>query len=350
MNKVQRICIAVAAAGAISCAVGLWLEPRTLLAAYLAAAVATVSIPVGALGVLLFGYLVPGRWADDLFAPLSRAALLAPLSGVLLLPVLFGLRVIYPWARHAPEGAFQSVYLTPWFFAARTVGYFLVLGAVALWAVRAHARAERRAAAGAGGMIVYALVVSLCGVDWLESVEPQFHSSIYGLLFLTDTILAGFAAGLCLVLAGRHRAPASVHGGVLLSVLLCWAYNHAMQYIIIWSGNLPDEMAWYVERLRGGWGVALWALYLLQFVVPFVLLLSERIRGRPRPLLWLAAGTLVLRDLEMIVLAVPALPVAPWALLLAIPATIALTGALAALVWLSPLERTVRLAGVAPKA
>ena len=68
----------------------------------------------------------------------------------------------------------------------------------------------------------------------------------------------------------------------LLSVLLLWAYLHAMQYIIIWTGNIPDEVVWYLERLRGGWGVALWALFICQFIVPFFVLLSERLRGSTR--------------------------------------------------------------------
>lgn len=343
-----RQAVVVASAAALACAVGLWSEPRTMLAAYLPAAVATVSIPIGALGVLLFGYLVPGRWADDLFSPLSRAVSLLPLSGILMLPVLIGLAALYPWVHEPPKGMFQLAYLNPWFFATRSVSYFIILSAIAFRVVRAHGHPDRMTVAGAGGMIVYALVVSLAGIDWLESIEPHFHSSIYGLLFLVATVLAGMALGMVLVLRGRHRAPVLVYGGILLSLLLCWAYNHAMQYIIIWSGNLPDEMIWYVERLRGGWGPALWALYLLQFVVPFGLLLSERIRGRARPLLFLAAGTLALRYLEMIVLVVPALPVSSWLLLIDIPAATVLTGALAVVAWLSLAEQTVRLVGVVP--
>jgi hypothetical protein len=349
MKNAARSAAFTAAAGAVLCAIGLWLEPRTMLTAWLAVAVATVSIPIGALGVLLFGYLVPGRWANDLFFPLSRVALLLPIAGTLMLPVIMGLGVIYPWAQQPPESSFQSVYLTPWFFTLRTVGYFAILSAVALWAVRTHGRVARMTIAGSGGMIIYALVVSLAGVDWLESVEPHFHSSIYGLLFLVDVILAGIAFGMIAVLIGRHRAPTSVYGGIFLSVLLCWAYNHAMQYIIIWSGNLPEEMTWYTERVRGGWGIALWALYLLQFVVPFFMLLSERVRAGQQPLLWLAATTLALRCLETTVLVLPALPISPWLLVLDIPAAILLSAGLVAAVWLAPLEQAVRIAGVALK-
>jgi hypothetical protein len=116
-------------------------------------------------------------------------------------------------------------------------------------------------------------------------------------------------------------------------VLLLWAYLHAMQYIIIWAGNIPDEIVWYLKRLDGGWAIALWALYIGQFIVPFFVLLSERARNSTAVLLWLGAATLALRYLEAVVLIVPPLdPVAP-ALLLDLPAAALLIGGVAMLAW-----------------
>jgi hypothetical protein len=131
-----------------------------------------------------------------------------------------------------------------------------------------------------------------------------------------------------------------------LATLLMWIYNHAMQYIIIWSGDIPDEVVWYLKRLDGGWSFALWALYIFQFIVPFFALLSERVRERREPLLFLAATTLALRFLEAIVLIVPATRIRPWALLLDLPAAILLTVSLWWLAWrvpALPLPKAVRL-------
>lgn len=342
-----RHCVIAAIVGAAACAAGLWLDPGTMLAVYLAVAVAIASIPIGALGVLLLTYMVPGRWTGDLHPALSRAALLIPLCGLLMLPVLVGLGHLYPWMHEpSPAKLFQAAWLSPAFFVLRTVLYFLILSVLALWAARAWRNETAMTHAAAAGLIVYALVVSFAGVDWLESIEPDFHSSIYGLLFLTMVILAGFAFGLVSVLArNSRRAPVSVYGALLLATLMVWAYNHAMQYVIIWAGNLPDEMIWYTERLRGGWGVALWALYILQFAVPFFALLSEDVRGSRRALIGLAAVTLALRCLETVVLVVPAVPIRPWLLLLDIPAALVLTGALSVLAWSYRAEQVLRLSG-----
>jgi hypothetical protein len=125
----------------------------------------------------------------------------------------------------------------------------------------------------------------------------------------------------------------AAYAGTFLSVLLLWAYLHAMQYIIIWAGNIPDEIVWYLKRLDGGWGVALWLLFIGQFIVPFFVLLSERARSSTVVLLWLGSATLVLRYLEAVVLIVPPLdPFAP-ALLLDLPAAALMVGGTAMLAW-----------------
>ena len=90
-------------------------------------------------------------------------------------------------------------------------------------------------------------------------------------------------------------------------MLLLWAYMHAMQYIIIWAGNIPDEVSWYVVRSKSGWGLALWVLFLGQFILPFFALLSARVRTSTRALIALSAITMLLRYLEFAVLILPPL-------------------------------------------
>jgi hypothetical protein len=201
--------------------------------------------------------------------------------------------------------------------------------------------------AGSAGLIVWALVSSFAGIDWLESLEPGFHSSIYGLLKIAFDLLAGFGfAIVVLMLTHRTRRMSNTaYAATFFSVLLLWAYLYAMQYIIIWAGDIPDEIVWYLERLRHGWGVALWALYIGQFIVPFFVLLSERARGCTAVLLWLGAATLALRFLEAIVLILPPLHPSAWALL-DLPAAALLMIGVAMLAWQNA-ERLPLLAGAA---
>jgi hypothetical protein len=158
--------------------------------------------------------------------------------------------------------------------------------------------------AASAGLIIYALTASFAGVDWLESLTPQFHSSIYGILFMTFQMLTALAFALVVALR-RPGSPTFRYGAILFSLLLLWAYNHAMQYIIIWSANIPDEVVWYLHREAGIWGVVLWALIILQFILPFFAMLSNDVRNQRGPLFGIAALSLALRFVEAIVLAAP---------------------------------------------
>jgi hypothetical protein len=175
------------------------------------------------------------------------------------------------------------------------------------------------------GFVLYTLTASFAGIDWLESLTPEFHSSIYGLLHLTFQILAGFAFAMTVALSAP-TAPTFRYGEILLAAVLLWAYNHAMQYIIIWSGNIPEEVVWYLQRQSGVWGVVLWALVLLQFLVPFFALLSDRVRNGRRPLLAIAALTVLLRFVEAYLFALPGGSLDSAVLWLAVPGTVLAAG------------------------
>lgn len=304
--RVRHTVALVALAGAVAGALVLLASPHAFLLGYLVAAVTMSAIPAGALAVLMMTYLVRGPWTEGLHAPLTATALTVPLAGLFLLPVLAGSHWLYPWVAHAPgePGSMRAVYLSPGFFAARTVAYFAAWTLLAGWARRAWGNPREMTRCASAGLIVYALTASLAGVDWLQSLTPDFHSSMYGFLFLTFQVLAGYAFALVLGL----RVPGAQtdhYGPILLAAVLLWAYNHVMHYVIMWAGNIPEEAAWYVRRGAGAWGVTLWGLVLLQLILPFCAMLFERVRNGRRPLLAIAAATLALRLVEAAILALP---------------------------------------------
>jgi len=326
----------IAAGGFLGCGIGLLIDPKTALASYLAVWFAASSVPIGALAVLFTSYLVRAGWTHELHAPLTGAALTMPLVAMLFVPVIFGMGEIYPWVS-APDKlpAFKAAYFAPWFFVLRAIFYFSIWTLLAVWVARAYGDEAAMVRCASAGLIVWALTSSWSGIDWLESVEPHFHSSIYGLFAIDFQLLAGLAFGLVTLFTlrpGRQMSNAA-YAGTLLSVLLLWAYMHAMQYIIIWTGNIPDEVIWYLKRLDGGWTVALWALYILQFVGPFFALLSEKVRTSSEWLLGLAALTLALRVLEAVVFVLPPLGIEPLALLLDLPAALCAIGASLLMGW-----------------
>jgi hypothetical protein len=221
--------------------------------------------------------------------------------------------------------AFKAVYLAPWFFTLRTVIYFVVLYAVALWQRATWGDSERMLRSASVGLIIWALLVSLGGIDWIESLEPEFHSSEYGLLYLCFTLLDGTAFAILIGLAAGCRIGATRgYSALLLSVTLLWTYVHAMQYIVIWAGNIPDEAIWYIKRSSDGWQFVLAVVALGQFVFPFFALLSSRIRSSRSWLLALCVMTLATRCWEASILILPAIEhIAPLIVTLMLPASLA---------------------------
>ena len=307
-RHLARRALLIGAVGTLLAALGALVDPAASLRAWLAAAFAWTAVPVGALALLMMAELISGVWRQDLTAPLATAAWTTPLAGLLFLPVLLGIAWIYPWAADAApaQEGFRGVYLNAWFFGLRTVIYF------ALWSVLAALLLRTRRpqpAVAAPGLILYTLTASLAGVDWGMSLDPEFHSSVYGLIFITHQLLAGFAwASAVRLLLDPAPAHVPMHAALLISGLLLWAYLAAMQYIIVWTGDLPDEIAWYFERSRHGWQLAVWLLALGQVALPFLLLLPSRARRSRRVVGGVALLFLAMRLLESVWLVLPAFP------------------------------------------
>lgn len=179
----RRVVIAVVVV-VVGLIVGALVDHRSTAAAYLVAWIAISAIPIGTLGALMISYLVRRAWTNELHSVMTALCATIPMFGVLFLPVLLDLAALYPDAvHHETLPAFKAIYLAPWFVTARTVIYFVIWTWLATRMQAASPDPDRMVRAASGGLIVYVLSVSLAGVDWLEALEPHFHSSIYGLLF-----------------------------------------------------------------------------------------------------------------------------------------------------------------------
>jgi len=305
----------VGVAGVVGCGIGLVLAPRETLIAWLVCWLGWGSIPIGALAVLMLVALIPGSWRQLYARPLALGATLMPVVAIAAIPVLVGIHSIYPWsAPRATAGyaAFKAAWLSTGFFVVRTIAYLVILSLIA-WALLA-AQPRLRGPIAAVGVIAYALLGSLIGIDFAESTQPEFHSSIYGLLALTNQWLAGISFAILLgLLRSNGKAPFAA-AGVLVTALLMWGYMHAMQYIVIWAGDIPAEARWYIERGHGAWGMLAWLLYGLQGLVAFGALLSPRVRNSSKAMIVLAAMTLIMRLVEQAWLILPGMRGIGWAI------------------------------------
>ncbi len=247
----------------------------------------------GALVVLMMQFLTGGLWGLALRNFALAALATVPLMALLFLPVLLGLRDIYPWTHGllAETGGYhhKAQWLSIPFFTARSLFYFAVLVTVALllrrWAL-AQSNPKivptRISALSAIGLIAYVLCMNFASTDWVMSLDPQWYSTIFVIVFAAGQFLAALAFLTALLTRSTRSLgdaiPAKVFndlGSLLLAFVIFWTYVSFSQFLIIWAGNLPKEISWYLERSRGGWQWFAVALMVGEFLLPFALLLSR---------------------------------------------------------------------------
>ena len=277
---------------------------RLLLAAWLAAWWWSLGLVLGCHANAWTSRLSGGAWG----VPLQSSALLlhraVPWLLLALVPIALGHAWLYPWAD--PSGAWLQGYarpafvrswLSPPFWLARLVVY-----AIAWWWITRPANLASKPRA-AISLLLYLVLTSLAAVDLLMSLVPRWFSTAFGLVVVSVQMLSGAALATWLTPAGGTRGGGTVPvsrdlGNLLLTWVMGWSYLAFMQFLIIWSENLPAEVTWYVPRLQTGWVHAGVALVLLQLAVPFLLLLFRSVKDHPRRLRRIAALLLAATALD----------------------------------------------------
>jgi len=296
---------ATAAAGTIGCTIALLLaalDAKAALSGWLAAFVFCSGVPLGALILRFMTRIIPGVWRAEVTPSAEMLAMLLPVAALAVLPVLIGSSALYPWITTVAGEGFRGVYLSLWFFSLRSV--LFLIGALVLAFLMATRRAWSLPLA-AGGLIAFVLFDAMIAVDWLMSLEPEFHSSGFGLYVLS--IQASIALTTIVIIrlvADPLNARPQLLGALMITMLLLWEYFAFMQYFIIWSENLPKQVAWFKERGSGIWAVAEYGFCLLALVPTFLLFLTP-IRHSRLCLLAVAAAVLLAKAIELAWLVFP---------------------------------------------
>jgi hypothetical protein len=330
MRHFQQRALLFGVVGLMLCIVGAFFSPEQFFRAYLLAYVFWISIALGCLAIIMIYHLSGGAWGVVIRRMLESATRTLPLMIVLFVPLVFGLRDLYAWARPevvASDELLQHkrLYLNIPFFLLRAALYFVAWGGVAYfinkWSLEqdqyaADPRPTRRLRLLSGpGLIVYGLAITFAAIDWLMSLEPHWYSTIFGVTLMVGQGLNAFAFAIIVaaLLAGREplsRVLSPVHfqdlGSLLLAFVMLWTYMAFSQWLIVWSGNLPEETVWYVHRLQGGWQWFGVVLIVFHFALPFVLLLSRDLKRNARALAMVAGAIMVMRFIDLFWLIVPA--------------------------------------------
>ena len=324
----QRRLLIGGAVGAALSLVGLFVDARQFFQSYLMAYMLWLGVTLGCLALGMVHQLSGGAWGVVIRRPIGAASRALPVMTVLFLPIALGMTYLYPWTNadlvaHDEVLQHKRLYLNPPFFLVRAAIYFLVWNAISYflnrWSLEQDQTANPRLARrmqmiSGGGLLAYGLTITFASFDWLMSLEPHWFSTIYGVLIIGGQGLSALAFLIIALVWLTRRAPldrivAPAHfhdlGNLLLAFVMLWAYFSFSQYLIIWSGNLPAEIGWYLHRLQTGWrGVGL-ILILFHFAAPFAVLLSRRVKREPELLLKVAVGILLVRLIDLFWLIAP---------------------------------------------
>ena len=328
LERLQRAALIAGVAGIAACFAGGWFSRGPFFHSYLTAYLFWLGPALGSMAILMLHHLVGGGWGFLIRRQLEASIGTLPVMALLILPLLLGLQELYPWTR--PEAAsdelmhLKAPYLNMPFFLARLVAYF------AAWLLFSHlltkwsleqdrtgdpALMQRLQLLSGPGIVVYGLTVTFASIDWVMSLEPHWYSTIYGMIYMVGQALSTIAFAILMARWLARRPPLEElatpeHfrdvGNLLLTFVILWAYVGFSQFLITWSGNLAEEIPWYLRRARNSWYWVGALLLLFHFFVPFFLLLSRGVKDRAERLAKVAAAVLVMRMVDQFWLVEPA--------------------------------------------
>jgi hypothetical protein len=328
LARYQRRLLAGGGIGLLLSLVEMLFNPTQFYQSYLMAYMFCLSVTLGCLALGMVHQLSGGAWGIVIRRPVGAASRLLPLMTLLFVPVIVGMNNLYPWTHAAivaRDEILQSkrAYLNVPFFLLRAGIYFITWNAISYWLNRWAVEQDRTAdpqvarkmqKLSAAGLVLYGLTITFASFDWLMSLEPHWYSTIYGVLILGGQGLSAlaFLIGVLVWLSRRpplDRIIAAAHfhdlGNLMLAFVMLWAYFAFSQYLIIWAGNLPQEISWYAHRLQTGWRFIGISLILFHFAVPFVLLLSRTMKREANLIVKVAVGILFVRLLDLFWLIAP---------------------------------------------
>jgi len=322
LRRWQRLSLIVGVVFTVLLVIGLVLDHRQFFHSYVFAFSFWAGISVGSLALLMLQHMTGGGWGLVIRRVLEAGTQTLPLVVLLFGPIVAGASSIYSWThpeevqKHAALQV-KAPYLSLPFFTVRAAICFAIWLVLAYllnrWSRLQDQTADRqytkkmRVLSGPG-MVLLVFTVSFASIDWFMSLDPLWYSTIYGFIFVASWALSALAFVIAVMACLVREEPmesfvAQLHfhdlGKLLLALVMLWTYFSFSQYLIIWSGDLPEETRWYMPRTHGGWGVIALLVVLFHFAFPFLFLLSRSFKRNARKLVVIAVLILVMRLFDL---------------------------------------------------
>jgi hypothetical protein len=300
----------------------------------------TFGFCVGGLALLMVQYCSGGKWGLLLRRPLEAMSRTLPLVFLYWIPIAVFQSRLFMWANHGivdkdvKEGLLTQAqvetidHAIAWKHPMLNPTMFVVVSIIcfAIWALytwRLNSMALERDRQGpettpfwikkfenisGPGIVVYSLTMTAAAIYWVMSMDVTWYSSVYGLLFLVGQGYQVLALSIIVAVSLSHGEPFATilrkteqHdlGKLTFAFVMLNIYLAFGQFLIIWSGNLPEEINWYLDRIRGGWGVIITLDFIFHWVIPFSMLLSRDIKRNKKRLVRLCQWMIFARAFDM---------------------------------------------------
>ncbi|MGD1096029.1 MAG: hypothetical protein ABSB35_29055 [Bryobacteraceae bacterium] len=324
----RNVLFFVALVSVIACIAGYVTDPERFFRSYMVAFAYTAAIGLGATFFVMVQFLTGSAWSVTSRRIMENIMITLPVGALLFLPIVFGLKYIYPWMNPELVAASPSIkakgsYLTENFFVARTYIYFLLWS---IWALAIYRQSTKQDSEhsvrqmyvasrwSAPGLFLIIAVGTLAAYDWLMSVEPTWFSTIFGLYYLAGGMLA-FISVVILVSLGFRRAgilknsitPEHYHdlGKWLFCFTAFYTYIAFSQYLLIWYANFPEETIFYRHRMVGSWLPISLSLPFIRFIIPFFTLLCRPAKRSLTVIAVIAVWSLVVEYIDLYWIVMP---------------------------------------------
>jgi len=314
-----------------------------ILRAYLMGYMICFSFAGGGLVVLMLQYVTGGKWGLLLRRPLEAMTRTIWLVGLMFVPIIFLWKHLYQWAAYPTAGAVaqalanhavtleqamtlnaKRAMLNPTAVIIQTAIIFAILLTFTYflnkWSLQRDADPTRGTDTSferwrtkfenlcGPGVLIYVILLTAGAIDWIKSIDITWYSSIWGLQFLVGQGYAVLALGILTVIllsrfepmktllrvTEQHDLGKLAFAFVMLNIYLCFA-----EFLIIWSGNIPDEIPWYLARIHGGWWYVCSADFIFHWLIPFCLLLSRDLKRNKKKMIWMASWMIFARCVDM---------------------------------------------------
>lgn len=311
--------------GALILAVGIGIAPVRALSAYLVAAMFYLMIATGALAWIAMLHVSNAGWGVVVKRLFEGLSAYIPVAAASMGVVLLGVKTLYPWAgEHAHDGSLhgKAAYLNVPAFAVRMAIVLALWIGFSTWLRRASVaqdedgsvRHTRRSVVLSAVFIpVFAISFSVASFDWLMSLSPHWQSTVFAFYHIAGSLVAALAAAILGAswLRRRGHLPEVTENHfhdlakLLIGMVTFWAYLWFCQYMLIWYANMPEETAYYITRLEGGYKLLFWLNPILGWVVPFLALLPRPLKRSERHLVRVALLVLFSRWLDLYMAVAP---------------------------------------------